>query len=136
MSVKLKSLIATKRATFKLPAGKSGWPVPPRALLGRVLAGPRWATGCTTICSMNRERAGAWASAPGLLSLPMPTLSALIFVHRGREGGRRGQQSHLPQQYHQFVPVHTVHGISAVCQIDSPLPDLHWANTAVSAHQR
>lgn len=38
---KVKSLLATKRATFKLPAGNSGWPVPPRALIGKVLAGPQ-----------------------------------------------------------------------------------------------
>lgn len=94
---------------------------------------------------MNREHASAWASAPGLFSLPKQTLSAQLqkYLHTqgGKEGGEGSRAISLSStislcQLTPFMEFQLSPDNRALCQIDSPPPDLDWENTVVSVYQR
>lgn len=90
---------------------------------------------------MNREH----ASASGLFSLPKQTLSAqlqkYLRTQGGKEGGEGSRAISLSStislcQLTPFTEFQLSPDKSALCQIDSPPPDLDWENTVVLAYQR
>lgn len=96
----------------------------------------------TMFCTMSREHTSAWASAPGLFSSPTTAdtvcRAAEIAAHTGREEGSRGQQSHLPSSTISLCQLTLLmeFQLSPDSSINSPPPDLHCKNTAVSVYHR
>lgn len=133
VSMQLNSLIAINRAPPKLPAGHNQWPLCPRVWQGGVQPSPELCPGSTRTCRMNGERASVWAPAQSCFSLPVPACTA-AGISAGRGGGRRGQQSHLPQQSISlcqlmlFMELQLSPDNSAVCQRDTTPPGWHWGN--------
>lgn len=133
VSIQLNPLIAIDRATSKLPAGHSHWPLWPK-VTGKGADQPR------AMPWMHHNMQNEW----GVCDWSMPSAAlahswrhqfcTATEISAGREGGRRGSRSTslsraiILCQLMLFMEFQLSPDNSTVCQIDRPPPGLHWQN--------
>lgn len=134
VSIQLNSLIAISRATPKLPAGHSHWPLWPK-VAGKGADQPRAVPG------MHHKMQDEWGACdcpgphPVLPELTRADISALLqkYLQGGKEGGEGSTATSLSRtislcQLLLFMEFQLSPDNSTVCQIDRPPPGLHWEN--------